>query len=217
MNIAQIKKLPAKAMIMNPGLVAVCTAVYDRKTGITKTGDNWALQTIELKDDSGNIKAIVWNRDDLGDLKGKTLHLSALQTERGWSGCTAEDNAYQGKTYKQIKLSGNFLLEEDKPEGKNVGWPVPEAAPSTNGNGPTANDPAKPVLTMPEWTDYAQLVRAAHLVAMEIEPDTQTVEGVGVTVIDRSHARASLMATILIAFGRRDFSFAMPDKDEMPF
>lgn len=208
MNIAEIEALMVGQGMGSAELIAICSEVKDRKTGSSDRGP-WSLQAIQLKDDSGEIAAIIWNRDDVHALKGKTLRIGATKTANGWVGCSIEDKEYQGKRYRQLKLSGNFLLEEYKAAAN--GPSVPVAASNGNGHAEPSKAPAVP--TLMGWGEYSDLIREAHKLANELEPDT-VVEG-GLP-IDRGTVRATLVATILIAHGKRDFKFEV-DPEGMPF
>lgn len=86
-------------------------------------------------------------------------------------------------------------VEEDKPKA----------------NGADTSAPAAPT-GKPTWSEYAAVVKDAHALALELEPDELSktlVEGEALPIelvkTDRSRTRASLVATILIAFGQGAF------------
>lgn len=214
MNISELKTAANQIPLVSPGLFALVVKVQPRKTGTGQYGD-WSLQGLSLKDNSGEISAVIWGRPDLSALAGKEIHLSALNNGSGWTGCIVEDRTYKAqdgsmKSARQIKASGTFLLEECQPTAQPVGPGQPgypqEQAAATPANGATH-------VSLPDWGQYCAVMRSAHHMAMEMEPDTQTD---GNQTIDRSRARLALVATVLIAWGKKDFVFTTPD-DDIPF
>lgn len=211
MQISDLKTGQPGVMLVNPGLFALVAKVGDRKTGTGNYGD-WSMQSLTLRDNSGELNAIIWGRPDLAPFAGKEVHLSALNTEgKGWSGCMVEDRSYQDKqgvtkTVRQIKASGVFLLEEAKqasPVSPNPSEPAPNAPELTNKR-----------VGQVDWTEYSAVAKSAHILAMGLEPDTSTEAG---QVIDRSRARLALVSTVLIAYGQRVFSYDMAEDDQIPF
>lgn len=217
MTINDLNCGPSGVQLVNPGLFAYVKKVMDRKTGTSQHGD-WSMQTLTLTDITGTINATCWGKADLKAFEGNKIHLSALQSDRGWQGCMVEDRKYtdkngQAKTARQIKASGNYLLELYDPANTPA-----KATP----NPPEQADkaPQSPVAPLgpPSWDQYATLVRYAHTLAMELEPDTVSDGGL-VEGSDRSRARVALVATILIAAGKRDFVFTggADDGEPLPF
>lgn len=215
-TIAQLKDAPDKTMIVEP-LRALVVKVQPRRTGEGQYGP-WSLQAIELRDNSGSINAVIWNwkKFELESLLNKEIVLGAVKGDNGWLGCIVEDSTYAGKdgknhTTRQIKASGTYALYGAPPDGN--------AAPANPSE--TAPEPSRlpqAAYSAPNWTDYMAVVRSAHALAMELEPDTQIEPNQ--PNVDRSRARLALVVTILIAYGKRDFMFeaALWDSDSsMPF
>jgi hypothetical protein len=121
---------------------------------------------------------------------------------------TKESRQAQGKTYWGVEHGGNWynFVTNDKPKvgfrynvevnesqwnGKTYRWAKPAASPKSeqrakpNGNG---NGQIK-------WDDYAEMMRAAHSLANELEPDRETDVG-----MSKAAARAALVNTAMIAF-----------------
>jgi hypothetical protein len=224
MQIQDLKTGPNQVPIVNPGLYAIVVKVMDRKIGNGNYGE-WSLQTLELKDNTGTIQATIWGKPDLSALLGKEIHLSALNDGKGWAGCSIEDREYNAKDgsrkkTRQIKASGQFLLEECQPTAQ----PVAPGQPGyPNGNGqPAANPSEQPAaapqaqpqrVSMTNWTEYMGIVRAAHYLANELEPDNIDA---ALATIDRARARSAIVNTILIAWGKKDFVFEAPVDDGKP-
>lgn len=212
MNISEIKSAVNGIPIVEPGLRALVAKVGERKTGNGNYGE-WSLQPIELKDTTGSINATIWNRDDLQPLLGREIHLQALHNGKGWAGCIVEDREYTAKDgtkkiARQIKASGVFILE-----GTAKAQPAPQ---NSSGTDAETIQKSQQGSGLPNWSKYTAVARSAHYLANELEPDIN-----GPTdIIDRSRARAAIMATILIAYGKHDFSFEVPanqDLDDIPF
>ena len=76
------------------------------------------------------------------------------------------------------------------------------AAPSSNGK--------------VSWDEYKDIARAAHVLALELEPDVKEAD---MPVLDRSAARVAFVQTILVAL--RDGRIALPKvedgEDNIPF
>ena len=218
MTINDLNTGPSGVQLINPGLFAYVKKVMDRKTGTGQYGD-WSMQTLTLSDSTGTINATCWGKSDLKAFEGQKVHLSALQSDRGWQGCMVEDRKYtdkagQAKTARQIKASGNYLLELHNGDAKPV--EVSQNPPQQADKAPQS--PVAP-LGPPSWDQYATLVRYAHTLALELEPDTMSDGGL-VEVSDRSRARVALVNCILIAAGKRDFVFtagAATEDDDLPF
>jgi hypothetical protein len=202
-------------MVVEP-IRAMVAKVNPRRTGEGQYGP-WSLQAIELRDNSGTMNAVIWNKDELSALVNKEIILGATKSDKGWAGCMAEDNHYTAKdgaqkTTRQIKASGQYRLElatlplppgMAHPDAGAInanGWPTPETAPQA---------PRMPVAaySAPNWGEYMAVVRSAHTLALELEPDALDA---ALAHVDRSRARMALVNCILIAFGKRDFRF---DKD----
>jgi hypothetical protein len=214
MTIAELKAGQPGVMLVNPGLKALVVKVGDRKVGQGNFGE-WSMQAISLRDNTGEIQAVIWNRPELSHLNGKEVHLSALNSEgKGWSGAMVEDRSYQAKdgsrkTARQIKASGIFLLEQvgaDPAQGQSR-QPVQQ----------TAEPPAKSF--QPTWDEYSIVARHAHDLALTMEPDVHATNG---SMIDRSRARMTFVATCLIAYQNKAFTKAftyepVAGDDDIPF
>jgi arylsulfatase A-like enzyme len=199
-------------MIVEP-IHALVIKVNPRRTGEGQYGP-WSLQAIELRDNSGTINAVIWNKDELTYLQNKEITLGATKSDKGWAGCMAEDNHYTAKdgsqkTTRQIKASGQYRLElagAVASNGNSAPAPTPETAPQAT-RMPVA------AYSAPSWGEYMAVVKAAHDLAEELETDDPH---------DRSRARMALVNCILIAYGRKDFRFETEageqgDGDEIPF
>jgi hypothetical protein len=213
-TIAELKAGQPGIMLVNPGLRALVVRVMDRRIGQGSSGRAWSMQAISLRDNTGEIQAVVWNRPDLAHLNGKEVHLSALNTQgKGWAGAMVEDRSYQAKdgsqkTARQIKCDGIFLLEE-----ANIGSAAPPQEQSGQPAQQPVQPPAKPI--RPSWAEYCAVARAAHLQAAELEPDVDAANG---SMIDRSRARMSFVATCLIAYQNKAFTYEIvADDDDIPF
>lgn len=69
------------------------------------------------------------------------------------------------------------------------------------------------------WDDYRQMAEAAHELAMKLEADVfadNGQEGVPIVTVDRSHARAAILNTVMIAFSNGKIANPLID-DDMPF
>ena len=219
--IIDLKNATNQTMLVAPGLFALVSKVLDRKVGNGNYGE-WSMQPLTLRDNSGEINAIVWGKPDLAGLAGKEIHLAAVNSGKGWSGCMVEDRSYTDKagnkkSSRQIKASGEFLLEECQPTALPIapgqpGYPTSPPESPTNGT-----QQAVQRVSLPKWDEYLAVVRSAHHLALQLEPDTQMEPNEPPR--DRSRARLALVSTILIAYGKRDFSFEPqePDPNEIPF
>ncbi len=221
MQIAELKAGPPSVMIIHPGLFALVTKVQPRKTGTSNYGD-WSMQGITLKDNSGEIHATVWGKPDLSVLLNTEIQLSAVNTEgKGWQGCQIEDRQWNDKasgtlkTARQIKASGTFLLEKVNRASQSAqNDAMPPANPSEMA--PAQPQPAYTLSKPPDWNVYTAVVRSAHSLAQQLEPDMQ--RGLGGESMDRARARSAIMNTILIAWGKHDFEFTGDNSDDdIPF
>lgn len=65
----------------------------------------------------------------------------------------------------------------------------------------------------PSWAAYAHLMKEAHNLALELEPDGL---GEGAILVDRSQGRAAIVNTIMIAFSNGKIKIE-EDPDTIPF
>lgn len=72
------------------------------------------------------------------------------------------------------------------------------------------------------WLEYQIVAKAAHALALDLEPDGLSEKQVElnsgdlpITIVDRSQARIALVQTVLVAF--RDGKLDMPEVEETPF
>jgi len=132
-----------------------------------------------------------------------------------------------GSGVENIKVGQDIVVSEPKQFGKS--WFADLKEIKTSQLMQQTNGAAVPALRFDAksekmtWDDFERTFRAAHAMVMECEPDGLSPEGVASTVegepptfvvIDRSQARASLMATIIIALtkdgGRIEPTEAVP-------
>lgn len=113
----------------------------------------------------------------------------------------------------RIQDKGKYKVAKDIVAADDAPPPAPAAA--TNGNGHAK----------PDQVAYKELLKWAHGVACELEPDEKVYERVAhvtepgefheesVVKTDRSYTRAKIMNTIVMAYGKGDFVF----DDDIPF
>jgi hypothetical protein len=97
MNISDVKQANAGDEV---SLTGTLTRVFDRKTGTGK-GRKWSIQNAMLSDPTGEIRLSVWNHPDMQPL---------THTEVRVSGAEAEDNDYNGKVTRQIKIEESGII-----------------------------------------------------------------------------------------------------------
>lgn len=87
--------------------------VWDRKTGV-KNGKPWSIQNLFLKDQTGSIKVTLFGRKECPkSMEGKQVTLSAV---------TVDDNTYNGKTTRTVKVTEDSGVKElDSGEKANPG------------------------------------------------------------------------------------------------
>lgn len=111
-NLADIINLPEGTVI--DAVQVKVAAVYERKTGVGKTGQS-TVQSCELQDGLGNkLRASCWDHPDLTPLRGKELVLHSTQGQRGLAGVAVRFNTYNNKTSVELTVSraGQFQLVE---------------------------------------------------------------------------------------------------------
>ena len=102
-----------------------------------------------------------------------------------------ENKGKDGRTYFDAKPIRPAMAPEPAPQSQTNGAAAPAEAPK----------PA-PVYTGPTkiaWLDWQTMTRAAHAMAMELEPDQAAVSASN-PLFDRSTARIAMVNTIMIAF-----------------
>ena len=94
-------------------------AIFDRKAGEGERGP-WSFQGATFADNTGEIRVTLKNRDPLDARmwKGKDVILIAHQrTNGGVSGLKVGESEYQGKTRKELVVTGTAKIELDTPDG----------------------------------------------------------------------------------------------------
>ena len=98
--------------------------VYERKSGEGEHGP-WSFQGILLEDSTGSIRATVKNRDEVPQsLAGKTIKLSAVETNYGHKGVMRATNAYEKSgnrhEYPEVKITpvGQVTIMEKNDAGR---------------------------------------------------------------------------------------------------
>jgi len=136
------------------GLVGDVTKVSDVRKGEGDWGP-YTVQTFELVDDSGCILVNVWNRDNIINLQGKTVRISAVGGDKGLGGASIVHREYQGNKHIEIKLTPTGALEIVD-------------APTTSAHAPSAGGSQVPggvSQSFPERIPWAVAIRAASLAA----------------------------------------------------
>jgi hypothetical protein len=131
---------------------------------------------------------------------------------------TKESKQARGQTYYGVKAQDDQwynLMVTDKPA---VGAVFEIEVKTTEYQGKTyrwatlsAKQPAKVAQSNGHfpWEDYAAMVRVAHLLARELEPDETGTESQ-----DRSQARIRFVNNVMMAF--KDGKVALPKEDAPP-
>lgn len=130
--------------------------------------------------------------------------------ERYW-GVKSGETWFNLKTDKQPRV-GDVLdvdVKETEYKGKIYRWAtINETQPE-----PTEEKraSASPASTRPTWTEVKIVLREAHFIALELEPDVESGA-------DRAAARAAIVNTVIIAFTKQGFDLDLPDAaDDVPF
>ncbi len=106
MTIKDISQLEAGTTV--PNLSATVVQAYMPKSGKTKKGRDWKVQSATLSDDTGEIKASFWNlRIDLRDLKDNVISIISPQDE-----VTATDNEYSGSVHRELNVGEGAKVDE---------------------------------------------------------------------------------------------------------
>lgn len=102
------------------------------------------------------------------------------------------------KQYRNTWFASLKKVIEKPPPAEEASKPAPPQPGKANGGGIA-------------WIDYLDAIRAAHAVALELEPD---VEG---GIPDRSQARAALVNTLAIALTNGRIELPKDEEPETPF
>lgn len=103
MNINLILQLPAKTKV--DGLAGTIKKAFKRSTG--GSGDKlWSVQNLVVTDSTGEITVSVWNRNPIENAEGQPIRIAAKHSDKhGMVGVQREDNEYNGKVDKRLKVS----------------------------------------------------------------------------------------------------------------
>lgn len=133
---------------------------------------------------------------------------------------TKEPKQARGQTYWGVKYQNDWynLFVDSKPaqgakfdcevktsdfNGKTYRWATPTKAKEQPAEQQASSNGS--------WEHYAEMARAAHALAAELEADAITEAGIQ---IDRSHARAAILNTVMIAYSNG--KVALPAEPEPP-
>lgn len=108
-TLAEIREMDNQMVI--PAVTATVVSIQAQKSGGT-ADKPWTLQKIDLSQGNQKMAAVIWNHDPLpASMKGKQVTMLAFQGDRGWTGLFADDNEYNGKTTRQIKMTQAGTIE----------------------------------------------------------------------------------------------------------
>ena len=97
MKVAKIADLEALADGTVIGeMVVQVKAAFDAKTGKGKYGD-WRVQSVILKDSTGEVRASFWIKDEMRDLTGQTITIKSQAGKNGLTGLNVKNSSHSGK------------------------------------------------------------------------------------------------------------------------
>jgi hypothetical protein len=119
-------------------VVGQITKIWKRNAGNNSNGD-WSLQNLTLRDQTGEIKVQLKDRDNLGpEWLNRTVSIFCNQGQRGKTGVKAKDDTYKGQTTRILSVTPTAhveLHEENAPA-------QPPPAPTVSQNRPAPTQPA---------------------------------------------------------------------------
>ncbi len=124
-TIAEVATLANKMPI--EAISGVLTKVWDYKEGSGQYGP-YSFQNGELKDSTGVIRVTFSNHPDMKRFVNQLIILSSYAGDRGLSGVMADDNTYENKTTRQIKVTKTANIEVAN--GQNNAPAAPPASPN---------------------------------------------------------------------------------------
>jgi hypothetical protein len=156
-----------------PAINGTLTALYPRKTGESSKGP-WSFQNGELTQGKAKIKLVFKGLDEPVDksLKGKDITITAHKGDKGWTGIYSQDNEYQGKTTREIKVTPTATIEQgegggDNDEGEEEPQQRSQAKPAgTKTGGYVSGD--KPVINGVHGATVGMAVKEASTYAIAI-------------------------------------------------
>ena len=106
--------------------------LYPAKRGTNQKGD-WSFQRGTLQDKSGEIQFLLKDRQELTpEWKGRNVIMMARQGDKGFSGIYVEDDEYQGKVTRIIRLTPSATIDEDVTQQQQKSSPPPPSAPAVS-------------------------------------------------------------------------------------
>lgn len=195
MKIAEVLKLQDQMPVSEPVMGRIKNYL-ERKTGVNTFGKQWSNQGIFLKDDTGEILVMCWNRPDMSGLKDQVVTIGAKKTDKGWIGCKVK--LYQGKKNIELADSGRFEIRKSGDQSESYPEDNAPAQQSMWRSPPSSNGPI-------DYWIYIEAMKTVHNAAMDLEPN----DGV---------ARAALVNTAMIAYtnGKIKFEIPEPPQEEEP-
>lgn len=80
--------------------------VYQRRAGTSDKGRPWSFQDLILKDKTGAIKVKLNGRKECPkSMEGRVVTLSSARGSKGLEGVIAEDDEYNGKTTRLVRVT----------------------------------------------------------------------------------------------------------------
>lgn len=105
-----------------------------------------SLQNAELKDETGTIKVVFSDREDLRPLKGKTVYILAKKGARGFTGTKRKLDTFRNANKPALWVYDQATVTQDAPDGKEPPAdtaPAPGATKAATSSAP-ARQPANP-------------------------------------------------------------------------
>lgn len=105
-TVSDVKEMDKKELIRC--FKGTVKAQFKRSAGTDDQGRDWSFENLAVKDKDGHeITVVLANREPVGNVKGKLISFCAHEGSKGWSGVYAIDNEYNGKTTRQIRVTGS--------------------------------------------------------------------------------------------------------------
>lgn len=118
-------------------------AVFPARKGEGKHGP-WRVQPVILKDSTGEVRASFWVDDDLEDLKGQTITIKSVATNKGLSGISVKHSDHSGSN--EVSVNGKAGIYDSASPERNQSSPTYTSAAVKAGGTATVDDAKRIIL-----------------------------------------------------------------------
>lgn len=205
----EIEKLGHGEII--PAFECYVDKVWEQTTGTGQYGV-WFLQNLDVTNSGGQQLRVAWGGEDkIDNLQGKHVRFESSETKHGPRGLTKQIKTKNGKTYKDVKVTGVAKIIVD-PEDRVVR--EEKSIPAQDNT--TVNAPLDPVNEVAKARELATKTGHLYLIALDEAWEVKkSFEGIRMCKMADEQFRV-IASAIFIKLDKSGFTARMPEFPEPP-